>query len=73
MFEDSSWIDASYSCSDAGRRLPAVLSGLSSTKMVREFDMIENYDLGPVLSVYDNPLEALLHVPKMSTMWWSRN
>jgi hypothetical protein len=45
------------------RRLLAVLSRLNSTKMVREFDMVEDYDLEPVRSVYDYPLEALLHVP----------
>jgi hypothetical protein len=43
-------------------RLFAVLSGLNSTKMVWEFGMIGDYDLEPVRSVYDYPLEALLHV-----------
>jgi hypothetical protein len=45
------------------RRLLAVLSKLNSTKIVREFDMVGYYDLEPVRSVYDYPLEALLHVP----------
>jgi hypothetical protein len=40
-----------------------VLSKLNSTKIVREFDMVGYYDLEPVRSVYDYPLEALLHVP----------
>jgi hypothetical protein len=30
--------------------------------MVREFDKVGNYDLEPVRSVYDYPLEALPHV-----------
>jgi hypothetical protein len=76
MFEDSSWIDAVHSCSDPRgywwsafstsghpfRRLLAVLSGLNSTKMVREFDMVGDYDLEPVHSVNGYPPEALLHV-----------
>jgi hypothetical protein len=97
MIEDSSWIDAVHSCSDARgylwrsavevevfdaesyisisstqpfrlvnnhplRRLLAVLSGLNSTKMDREFGMVEDYDLELVCSVYDYPIEALLHV-----------
>jgi hypothetical protein len=44
------------------RRLLAVLLGLNCTKMVREFGMVDDYDLEPVRSVYDHPLEALLHV-----------
>jgi hypothetical protein len=48
------------------RRLLAVLSGLNSTKMVREFDMVGDYDLEPVRSVYDYSLEALLHVPNIN-------
>jgi hypothetical protein len=35
-----------------------VLSRLNSTKMVRENDMVGDYDLDPL----DYPLEALLHV-----------
>jgi hypothetical protein len=42
------------------RRFLAVLLGLNSTKMVQECVMVENYDLGPVRSVYDHPFEALL-------------
>jgi hypothetical protein len=45
------------------RRLLAVLSRLNSTKMVRDFDMVGDYDVEPVRSVNDYPLEALLHVP----------
>jgi hypothetical protein len=30
--------------------------------MVREFDMVGDYDLEPVRSVKENPLETLLHV-----------
>jgi hypothetical protein len=48
------------------QRLLAVLSRLNSTKMVREFDTIGDYDLEPVRSVYDLPLEALLHVPNVN-------
>jgi hypothetical protein len=40
-----------------------VLSRLNSTKMVRDFDMVGDYDVEPVRSVNDYPLEALLHVP----------
>jgi hypothetical protein len=35
-----------------------VLSRLNSTKMVREFNMDRDYDLEPVRSVYNYPLEA---------------
>jgi hypothetical protein len=48
------------------RRLIAVLSRLNSTKIVWEFEMVGDYDLEPVLSVYDYPLEALLHVPNVN-------
>jgi hypothetical protein len=34
--------------------------------MVREFDMVGNSDLEPVRSVYDYPLEALLHVTSVN-------
>jgi hypothetical protein len=34
--------------------------------MVREFDMVEDYDFEPVRSVYDYPLEGLLHVPNIN-------
>jgi hypothetical protein len=34
--------------------------------MVRNFDLIGNYDLEPVRSVYDYPLEVLLHVPNVN-------
>jgi hypothetical protein len=47
------------------RRLLAVLSRLNSTKMVREFGMVGDYDLEPVHSVNDYTLEALLHVPNV--------
>jgi hypothetical protein len=50
-------------------RLLAVLSGLKSIEIVREFGMVDDYDLEPVHSVYDDPVE----VCSMSTMWWSRN
>jgi hypothetical protein len=43
-----------------------MLSRLNSTKMVREFDVVGYYDLEPVRSVYDYPLEALLHVPNVN-------
>jgi hypothetical protein len=36
--------------------------------MVREFDMVGVYDLDSVRSVYDYPLEALLHVPNVNDM-----
>jgi hypothetical protein len=66
------------------RRLLLVLSGLNSTNMVREFDMVGDHDLEPIRSVYDYPLEALLNVPNIndvmeqeltfvgwdSTKWW---
>jgi hypothetical protein len=35
--------------------------------MVREFDDLD-YDLDSVRSVYDYPLEALLHVPNVNDM-----
>jgi hypothetical protein len=34
--------------------------------MVQEFDMVEDYDLKPVRSVYEYPLEALQHVPNVN-------
>jgi hypothetical protein len=34
--------------------------------MVREFDMVGDHYLEPVRSVYDYPLEALLHVPNVN-------
>jgi hypothetical protein len=34
--------------------------------MVREFDMVGDYDFEPVCSVYDYPIEALLHVPNVN-------
>jgi hypothetical protein len=34
--------------------------------MVREFDMVGDYDLESVRSVYDYSLEALLHVPNIN-------
>jgi hypothetical protein len=40
--------------------------GLNSTKMVREFGMVHDYDMEPVRSVYDYPLEASLHVPNVN-------
>jgi hypothetical protein len=43
-----------------------VLSGLNSIKMVREFGMVDDYNLELVVSVYDYPLEALLHVPNIN-------
>jgi hypothetical protein len=50
------------------RRLLAVLLGLNSTKMVREFGMVAEYDLEPVHLVYDYPLEALLHVSNVNNV-----
>jgi hypothetical protein len=43
-----------------------VLSRLNSTNIVREFDMVGDYDLEPVRSVYDYLFEALLHVPNVN-------
>jgi hypothetical protein len=40
------------------QRLLAVLSRLNSTYMVWEFDMVGDYDLEPVRSVEDYPLET---------------
>jgi hypothetical protein len=48
------------------QRLLAVLSRLNYTNLVREFDMVGDYDLKPVRSVYDNPLMGL-------SMWWTGN
>jgi hypothetical protein len=42
------------------RRLLAVLSRLNSTKMVREFYMVGDYNLEPVRSFYDYLLEQKL-------------
>jgi hypothetical protein len=50
------------------RRLLAVLSRLNSTKMVREFVMVGDYDLEPVRSVYYYPFEALLNVPNVNNV-----
>jgi hypothetical protein len=36
--------------------------------MVREFDMFGDCDSEPVLSVFDFPLEALLHVPNFNNV-----
>jgi hypothetical protein len=52
------------------RRLLVVLSRLNSTKMVWHFDMVGDYDLEPVRSIYDYPLEALLHVPNGTNFCW---
>jgi hypothetical protein len=43
----------------------AALSRLNSPKIVREFNVVEGYILEPVRSVYEYPLEALLHMRKM--------
>jgi hypothetical protein len=45
-----------------------LLAGLSSTKMVWEFGMVDDYDLEPVRSDCDDPLEALLHVPNVNNV-----
>jgi hypothetical protein len=45
------------------RRLLAVLSRLNSTK---KSSIVGDYDLEPVRSVYNYPLEALLHVPNVN-------
>jgi hypothetical protein len=44
----------------------AALSGLNSPKIVREFNVVESYNLEPARSVYEYPLGALLHVPKVN-------
>jgi hypothetical protein len=38
------------------RQLLAVLLGLNYAKMVREFGMVDDYDMEPVHPVYDYPL-----------------
>jgi hypothetical protein len=43
-----------------------VLSGLNPTKMVRQFGMVDDYDLEPTRSIYDYPLETLSHVPNVN-------
>jgi hypothetical protein len=48
------------------RRELAALSGLNSPKIVREFNVVEDYNLEPVRSVYEYPLEALLHMPEIN-------
>jgi hypothetical protein len=48
------------------QRLLAMLLRLNSTNMVRKFDMVGYHDLKPVRSVYDYPLEALLHEPNVN-------
>jgi hypothetical protein len=45
-----------------------LLAGLNSTKMVWEFGMVDDYDLEPVRSDCDYPLEALLHVPNANNV-----
>jgi hypothetical protein len=57
-------------------RLLAVMSGLNSLKMVREFGMVDDYYLKLVRSVYDYPLvcnNVSIPTCTISTMWWSRN
>jgi hypothetical protein len=39
---------------------------MNSPKIVREFNVVEGYNLEPVRSVYEFPLGALLHVPVVS-------
>jgi hypothetical protein len=48
------------------QRLLAVLSGLNPTNMVRQFGMVDDYDLEPTRSIYDYPLETLSHVPNVN-------
>jgi hypothetical protein len=45
-----------------------MLSRLNYTKMVREFDMVGYYDLEPVRSVYDYPLEAFVVERELTTV-----
>jgi hypothetical protein len=44
----------------------AAFSRLNSPKIVREFNVVEGYNLEPVCSVYEYPLGALLHVPEVN-------
>jgi hypothetical protein len=44
----------------------AALSRLKSPKIVRDFIVVENYNLKPVRSVYEYPLRALLHVHEIN-------
>jgi hypothetical protein len=46
--------------------LLAELLRLNCEKMVRKFDMVEDYNLEPVRSSYDYPLEVLLYVPNVN-------
>jgi hypothetical protein len=46
----------------------AALSRLNSPKIVREFNVVEGYNLEPVHSVYEYPLGVLLHVPEVNTV-----
>jgi hypothetical protein len=42
------------------------LSVLNSPKIIKEFSVVEGYNLEPVRSVYDYPLGALLHMPEIN-------
>jgi hypothetical protein len=48
------------------KRLLAVLLRLNSTKKVREFEIVGDYDSEPICTVYNYPLKALLHVPNIN-------
>jgi hypothetical protein len=39
---------------------------LNFTKMIREFDMVEDYNLEPVRLVYDYSLGPLSHIPNVN-------
>jgi hypothetical protein len=54
--------------STAGQEL-ATLSRLNSPMIVREFNVVESFNLEPVRSVYEYPLGAYLR----STMRWNKN
>jgi hypothetical protein len=74
MFEDSSWIDAVYSRSDADfRRISDAEVEVFNAESTRTGGavgdgIVENYDLEPVRSVYDYQLEALLQVPNVNNV-----
>jgi hypothetical protein len=44
----------------------AILSRLSSPKIVREFNVVEGYNLEPVRSVFEYLLWVLLHLPEVN-------
>jgi hypothetical protein len=55
--------------STAGHKLlqeQAAFSRLNSPMIVREFNMVDDYNLKPVRSVYEYPLGTLLHMPEVN-------